>query len=273
MRGIKISDQDKADLASLNQEYADVSQMDPSEREFLAAPIRERRPKKVLEVGVAEGSSAVVLLNALAKTDNPKLYSIDYSTQLFSFCPETYAPQLYDTELKTGHIVDKYPQLQKNWQLFTGGLACNFMEDIGGDIDFCLIDTMHRLPGEILDFLMIFPYLREDALVILHDINLHVFDGRELDVVNNMLISALSGTKLIPIVNPMPFPNIAGVELKGQKNSLWDIFNLLLQHWAYMPNDHDLELLRKTFQKHYNVYFVKMFDEVVTFQQQLFAKK
>jgi predicted O-methyltransferase YrrM len=58
----------------------------------------------------------------------------------------------------------------KNWSLFKGDLATAFLEKIGNDIDMVFIDTVHYQPGEILDFLMVLPFLKEEAIVIFHDI-------------------------------------------------------------------------------------------------------
>ena len=73
------------------------------------------------------------------------------------------------------------------------------MDEIGGDIDFCLIDTLHTIPGGILDFLMVFPYLKNDAIIIFHDINLHTsdFHERQWDIPNGLLMSTIVGKKYI----------------------------------------------------------------------------
>ena len=56
------------------------------------------------------------------------------------------------------------------WNLKTGILACEFIETIGNEIDLVFIDTMHTTPGEMLDWLMALPFLKEEAIVVLHDI-------------------------------------------------------------------------------------------------------
>ena len=68
----------------------------------------------------------------------------------------------------------------KNWSLFKGDLATEFLEKIGNDIDMVFIDTVHYQPGEILDFLMVLPFLKEEAIVIFHDIAFQIthFPGR-----------------------------------------------------------------------------------------------
>ena len=43
------------------------------------------------------------------------------------------------------------------------------MQSIVGNIDMLLIDNTHFGPGEILDFLIDLPFLKEEAIVIFHD--------------------------------------------------------------------------------------------------------
>ena len=77
-----------------------------------------------------------------------KLYSIDLNTEKY-----------------IGECVEKYfPSLLKNWAIFKGNIATEFIEKIGKNIDMALIDTAHLEPGEILDFLIILPFLKEGAI-------------------------------------------------------------------------------------------------------------
>ena len=49
------------------------------------------------------------------------------------------------------------------------GINPDVIDEIGSDIDFLILDTLHIVPGEILDFLVCLPYLTKDAIVVLHD--------------------------------------------------------------------------------------------------------
>ena len=135
-------------------EKTKCSQMWANQKEFLNGIIRKFKPKKVLELGVAGGGSSIIILNALNDFDNSKLYSIDLNTHN-----------------SVGICVNKYfPQLTKKWTLFKGNIATKFIETIGKNIDIAMIDTAHFEPGEIMDFLIILPFLKEEAIVIFHDI-------------------------------------------------------------------------------------------------------
>ena len=71
---------------------------------------------------------------------------------------------------ETGFIVkEKFPELINKWEINTGGLTCEFIEKIGNNIDLVYIDTVHVTPGEMLNWLEILPFLKEEAFVVLHD--------------------------------------------------------------------------------------------------------
>ena len=105
---------------------------------FINGVIRKFRPKKILELGVAEGGSSIIILNAIKDIKNSHLYSIDLSTnEMIGFC-----------------VKNIFPQFSKKWSLYTGNVAAKFLEEIGNGIDMVLIDSSHYEPGEILDFLI-----------------------------------------------------------------------------------------------------------------------
>ena len=110
------------------------SLMGTNQREFLNGVIRKFNPRKLLEVGVYRGGSSIIILNAINDIENSKLYSIDINEKTF-----------------IGECVDKYfPEFKKNWKLYNGNIACEYIEEIGKNIDMAIIDTAHFEPGEIL---------------------------------------------------------------------------------------------------------------------------
>lgn len=267
-----ISSETKKLIARLNPIYNSFSEMTPSEQEFLTDIVRQYKPKQLLELGIASGSSSVLLLNAIQDIPDSHLTSIDYST-----------PYYRDKTKNSGFVVDEYPELKKKWTLYTGGMASEFMDKIGGEIDFCFIDTMHALPGEVIDFLLIFPYLKPDAVVVFHDTNLQTWGNWPQCTSNNMLVSAISGEKIIPETFEniffhntlktdfqMYFPNITGIILDGtQKDRIWDIFNILTQKWKYQLKSEDVVSIKSALKKHYSDFYVKMFDNILNYQMNM----
>jgi predicted O-methyltransferase YrrM len=188
---------EKKCFTQLTGSFKAVSEMKVSEQEFLHTLISRYRPKTLVELGVAAGSSTVVMLDAIANIKGAHLYSIDKSDQHY------HVPNK-----KTGFVVADYPKLAKKWTLFTGGFACKFLNKIDKKIDFCLIDTVHANPGEILDTLMILPQMKEGGVLVYHDTNLQTLIRMQQhqqrifphSYTNNLLMSALAGEKLVPRV-------------------------------------------------------------------------
>ncbi len=275
MQLIKISDEAKQCLANLAMSFRNVSKMTISEQEFLTELIIQYRPKKVLEVGVAAGASSVVMMNALETASKDyEFYSVDLVEQYYR-----------EPNKKTGYVVEEYKEFVEKRKLFTGGFVGKFLDEIGDGIDFCLIDTAHRIPGEILDFLMILPYLTKDAVVVLHDTSLHTWDNASCTA-NALLMSAISGEKLLkkqygevffhPVIERsvrMPFPNIGAVKLDGtQHEKIWDIFNLLIQNWFYELHPTDYKILKNCLAKHYDEYYLQFLDHIYEYQNSIYEK-
>jgi predicted O-methyltransferase YrrM len=252
------TDMEKTVMNELDSSYLKISEMSNEEREFLTATILRARPPKLLEIGVSGGGSSVIMLNAIKNFPESKLYSIDLMLYWYK-----------DPSKKAGFIVDNYPELKTKWKIFTGGLALNFIDEIGADIDFCLIDTAHSNPGEILDILMVIPYLKDDAVVVFHDVKLHTYSyGKKQCITNDLIMSALFGTKLIQgNYAGDKFPNIGGIKFDTKtKEHIFEIFNLLTLKWAYMPDKKQVNCIIEFFKKHYNTYYIKYLVNVFEYQ-------
>ncbi|MDR1235822.1 MAG: class I SAM-dependent methyltransferase [Holosporaceae bacterium] len=255
----------------LNDQRLEVL-MSKTELEFLISLIKKYKPKKILEIGVFKGGSSAVILNSIKDMRETKLYSIDLSETCYS-----------DSSKPTGYVVNEhFLHLAKDkWKLYLGNMAAKFIDEIGGDIDFVFIDTMHTNPGEILDFLQILPFLKEEAVVVFHDVSCHIFAGEKLWT-NCALLSTIKGRKIIPNIIPysdlwfdipLAFPNIGAIKLEAkQQRFAFDYFNLLVLPWYYMPNDEQISLLKAFFKKHYNDFCCSIFERAVSEHTRLHTK-
>jgi predicted O-methyltransferase YrrM len=265
-------------LHALDETYTKVSEMSNEEREFLNGIILRNQPKKLLEIGVSAGGSSVIMLNAIKNNPDAELFSIDYLKTWYR-----------DSAKNIGYVVDYYPDLQNKWKLFTGGLSLKFMEEIGGDIDLCLIDTMHSNPGELLDTLMVFPFLKDDAIIVFHDVNCHTFSGKFAECnahagfTNNLLLSAIYGKKYIQgnFVERSPytstdrcvyFPNIGAIKINNEtKQHVFEIFNLLTLNWVYLPSAEDEQSILCFFSKYYDAYLMEYIKKVFVYHRECFS--
>ena len=170
-------------------------------------------------------------MNAIEDIKGSKLYSIDLNEKEF-----------------IGNCVNKYfPNLIKNWILFKGNIATEYMEKIGKNIDIALFDTSHLEPGEILDFLMILPFLKENAIVIIHDIaNQIIHNYARNEWAPYIIFNAVKGKKYLPSGNRILTHNIGAIILeKNQKNYYHDYFRLLGGQWQYFPKEIHINKIRK----------------------------
>jgi len=233
------------------------SLMGSNQREFLNGVIRKFKPSKLLEVGVYRGGSSIIILNAINDIKDSKLYSIDINEKRY-----------------IGECVNKYfPDLKKNWKLYNGNIACEYLEKIGKNIDMAIIDTAHFEPGEILDFLMILPFLRENAIVIFHDIGnqLRINDKRR-EWAPYLIFNGIRGKKIFPSGNMILGHDIGAIILeKDQKKYYHDYFRLLGGQWQYFPNEVHIIKMRKFFKKYYDKDCVFMFEEASNFNR-IFVK-
>jgi len=227
------------------------SEMTAGESVFLTQLILQTRPKKILELGVSAGGSSALILNAIQNLPDTVFHSVEYSATWWR-----------GTNLPSGFLIEKrFPDWRARWHLHLPGTAAEFMQEIGDGIDFCLIDTVHLLPGEILDFLMVLPYLAPGAVVVIHDIALQTV--APLCHSNILLFQALRGDHVLPDATDregFPFPNIGAVCL-AHEQAVVDLFRLLALPWQhYMPTAHDLSAVRSLFARHYAPEMLALYD-------------
>ena len=164
-------------------------QLGKDQPNFLNGLIRKYKPKNCLEIGVAFGGSSILILNAIKDIPNSSLVSLDLNTQLF-----------YDQTKKTGYRVNQYfPELTKNWKLLTGEQPHKFLIKLNRKFDFVFLDTAHRAPGELINFIELLPFLEENAIFVLHDLLWHFKPKIKIKIYpsNVHLYPAIYGDKVL----------------------------------------------------------------------------
>ncbi len=224
-----------------------------NQKEFLNGIIRKFKPRKFLEIGVYRGGSSIIILNAINDIKGSSLYSIDLNT-----------------EEKVGECVNKFfPELSKNYKLYKGKIATEFIEKIGNNIDMALIDTAHYEPGEILDFLMILPFLKENAIVIFHDIGNQITrSSNRREWAPYIIFNGIRGEKYYPSGNFILKHDIGAVRLdNNQKKYYHDYFRLLSGQWQYFPKEIHIKQMRNFIKKYYDDDCLIMFEEATNFNR------
>ncbi len=244
-------------------QYNGYCEMSEFEQSFLCGLLKKKKPKKVLEIGVSAGGTSAVILNCLSLLgEKVEMYSVDLR--------DTY---YRNTNLKAGFVAEeakRYISEKVKHTLFTGNVIPAFIEQMGGDIDFLIIDTAHVLPGEMLDFLVCLPYLSSEAIVVLHDVSLNI-NGKDRNAYATKLLfdTVVADKYLMEAPDKFyNFPNIAAFQItEDTYKYIENVFSALTITWAYMPEKKHLDLYREILNKKYeNKELIYLFDKAVDLQ-------
>ena len=240
-----------------------VSEMVEKDHAFLCGMIRELKPKKIVEMGVAEGGTTAVIMNCLRILDiDSQVYSVDLNEKLY-----------YDKNRETGYIwkdMSNYFDGKSTHEFKVGKTIAGFIDEIGKDVDFVIMDTMHMLPGELLDFLCILPYLNEKATVVLHDISLNYINSFSDDMLTIFAAKNSDATKILYSTvtaqkwfyfEDEPGFNIAAFTVNEDTvKYISDCFQALGLTWEYSLSDTVLAEYRNIFLRYYNEQCVQLYD-------------
>ena len=235
-----------------------------NQREFLNGVVRRFRPKKIVEIGVAEGCGSSIILNAIQDLDS-HLYSIDLNGGKY-----------------IGKCVNNlFPNLLSKWTLYKGNIAVKYMENIGKNIDMAIIDSAHFEPGEILDFIIVLPFLSEEAIIVMHDIANQItlsrktkkWLGKRNEWAPYIIFNSIRGKIYLPSGKNLLTHDIGAKKLDiNQKRYFHDYFRLLGGQWQYFPKEEYIQEIYEYLRKYYDDDCLNIFNETVNFNR-IFVKK
>lgn len=242
------------------------SELSDQDLGFICGLIKEKRPEKIVELGVSAGGTSCVIMNCLEKLGiDSKVFSVDVSY--------TYH---YDTSKRCGFQIDdaaKYLHHMENHVLMLGKSIAQVIEKIGHNIDMLILDTIHYLPGELLDFLICLPYLSKDAVIILDDL-IFAHTGENTNAIaTKVLFDLLVGEKVFPSGDGA-CPKMGGVLLnEDTRKYRSNYFSGLLMPWWYPLGPDDMETYRGVLERHYEKGEMEFFDEAVRINTETLQKK
>lgn len=245
-----------------------MAEMSEAQHGFLCGLIKEYRPKKILEVGVYAGGTTAIMMNCLHILGlEPEFYSLDLNTTYYSTLDETKTIEI--------GFVAQYVKTQldyKNYTLITGDVLAAHIDDIGDGVDFLILDTTHCMPGEILEFLVSFPYLSKNAVIVLHDMILNHYSESYEAYATRVLFDAVTAEKFYMMggydKNPDDLFNIAAFQVNDESRThIRDVFSSLAYTWAYMPSEEQLGKYMTIIEKHYDEYTVDWMKMIISVQK------
>ena len=218
--------------------------------------------------GVAGGGgTTAIIMQCMELLDAPyELHSIDLAEQFYR------AP-----EHATGYLADEAKKFLKapHQKAYLGKLAHERMGEIGGDVDFLVLDTVHSLPGELLDFLALLPYLKDGAIVVLHDL-VNNFRPAARTIYTDMATatkylfdSVTSEEKYLMRDDSRSdrgcFPNIGAFRIsQATRRDLAAVASALSHTWNYLPLRDQLASYRAAITKSLDEEGMRIFDSVCT---------
>lgn len=235
------------------------SEMTDSQLAFLCGALKYRKPTKVVEVGVAHGGTTCVVMQCLKELGNQvEFHSVDISEECYRAKGK-----------RTGYAVDVAfeaipSNIQHKWHL--GKALPEYLDSIGKGIDFIILDTVHSMPGEMLDFLAVLPYLSEGAIVVLHDIVLNQYSISNFAYATRIVYDVAVADKIVADgVDPYRvLPNIGALEItKDTLKYIEKCFSSLVITWSYDLPDTMIASYREIYKRFYEDYLVDAFDKAV----------
>jgi predicted O-methyltransferase YrrM len=232
---------------------------------FLNGIIRKTKPKLVVEYGVSSGHSSAVILNAIKDIPNAKCCSVDYHKR------DNYGQSAKDI----GWLVhEKFSDLAHKWELYCGGVCCQYLDQItnnGKDkIDICFLDTVHSLPGELLNLLEVLPYMRENGIIIVHDIGLHTWEDKRSQIACHICLNTLNGKRIILWHDPQQGTHSKGINVVSNigavildsniENMHYPLFSGLSLPWTYQIKYNDYVRWLTHFRRFYPEKVVNIFE-------------
>lgn len=220
------------------------AEMSASEHGFLCGLIERFSPQKLVEVGVAAGGTSAVILQCIQRLDlDTEMYSVDLSERFYRV-PEKVCGYLIHAAGECGISLSHHT-------LMLGKVVAARLEEIGRDIDFLILDTTHSMPGENLDFLACFPYLKNDAVVVLHDTALHLRGlKKSFSYATSILFQTVVANKFLN--NTVAHPNIVAFQITEDTSKyIADVFAALMIPWKYIPEAEQLHEYEAVLTRHY----------------------
>lgn len=230
-----------------SREFMRYSEMSDFDRDFLCGMLKQKRPHKIVEIGVSAGATTAIILSCLKTLDiSCEMYSVDLNEKWYR-----------DRACETGFAVKNHMthDFSVNHRFMLGRPIPYVLDEIGKEIDFLILDSMHFLPGEVLDFLVCLPYLKEKAVVILHDIELDLRTNG-YPMANKGLFCTVTAKKwYMENDNSYYFglANIAAFEVGAEtRENIADVFMLLNVAWRYLIPEKDLEKYNQIIERFYD---------------------
>lgn len=205
---------------------------------FLCGILKSKQPKKIVEVGC---------------------YRVH--GQRTGYCVNMVFSNMPDNISHKWHLGKSLPQE---------------LESIGENIDIVILDTMHSMPGEMLDFLAVFPYLSKNAIVVLHDIVLNQITQHEFFYATRIVYDVVVAEKILAdgIDSNEVLPNIGAFAVnEDTEKYIEKCFSILAVTWKYDLTNELLHQYMEIYSKYYDDELLNLFKKIVMINRNRFHRE
>lgn len=205
------------------------SELPDEELGFICGLIRDYRPKKIVEVGVSAGGTSAVILNCINKLNcDSSLDSVDLA-YTYHFNPSKECGfQIKDTLNILGDHIKHNLILGKT----IAQVLPEICESDKSKIDMLILDTIHYLPGELLDFIVCLPYLSKNAIVVIDDLTFAHSGENKNAIATKVLFDTVVAEKYVPYFTK--YPKMAAFKVNAEtRKYVTDLFSALVTPWGY----------------------------------------
>lgn len=226
--------------------------------EFIRQLIQKFAPKKVVEMNVIQKESNFHLQECLCQ-----------------MCTDTHIYMVEAVDYSRSGILKKKISEQ--------------IEAIGGEIDFLILDTYHRMPDEILDFIAVYPFLAKNAVVVIND-TLIQYKGTDCGFASSVLFQNITAMKFdhhkeayIDMIKRLELYGVdcrkitsayeifVGFQINADtRKYIYDLFSSLSVPWHYMPDMKYLKPYEDLVEKYYDSTCLRLYRQALENARQAF---
>lgn len=266
---VELYDEPEREIEEVMDLY--YSEMTSFQRSFLCGIIKEKRPGKIVEIGVSAGGTTALIVQCLKlQRIKSEIYSVDLMEQW-------YRNQTYETGFIAKTVLQECGEDIEH-EFMLGKSIPFFLEQIGGDIDFLILDTTHALPGELLDFIVCLPFLKNGCTVVMHDTIESHLSYHDEEIASKLLFDVVKATDKYFMweedITVTGLPNITAFQVDTEtRRNVRDLFSSLTSIWGYMLSDNDRQKYRESIQQNYGNEYLQLFDRIEVLQRNTFLQK
>lgn len=164
---------------------------------------------------------------------------------------------------ETGYLAKRLFRSPANWTLHTGMYLPEIIGDLGGDFDLCVLDTVHYLPGELLDYPVVMKFIGPGGVFVIHDVLYHQYSNPEGHS-NTLVYDVAVGDKILCLNNDArqwrQLTNIGAMVVnKDTLRYMGNAFLAMSMPWKCGMGDRQLRAYHDFYMRQYGPDCAKMF--------------